>query len=87
VRVSKDDSTRDGPSAFGLIRDKEVDFVINVAREYDSHGIPDGAQIRRLAVDLEVPLITDLMLARAVVHAIVAAPRESLAVLPWRSYA
>jgi len=87
VRVSKDDSTRDGPSALGLIRDKEVDFVINVAREYDSHGIPDGAQIRRLAVDLEVPLITDLMLARAVVHAIVAAPRESLAVLPWRSYA
>jgi hypothetical protein len=87
VRVSKDEGMSDGPSALALIRDRKVDFVINVAREYDSHGIPDGARIRRLAVDLEVPLITDLMLARAVVHAIVACPREQLEVLPWRAYA
>ena len=60
--------------------------MINVAREYDSHGIPDGALIRRLAVDLEVPLITDLMLARAVVHAIITCPKDRLEVLPWRSY-
>ncbi|CAN5909995.1 carbamoyl-phosphate synthase (glutamine-hydrolyzing) large subunit [soil metagenome] len=86
VRVSKDEGTRDGPSALALLREKKVDFVINVAREYDAHGIPDGALIRRLAVDLEVPLITDLMLARAVVHAIVACPKDHLEVLPWRSY-
>ena len=87
VRVSKDEGTKDGPSSLGLIRGRMVDLVINVAREYDSHGIPDGARIRRLAVDLEVPLITDLMLARAVVHAIVACPKEQLEILPWRAYA
>jgi carbamoyl-phosphate synthase large subunit len=86
IRVSKGEGTQDGPSALALIRAHEVDFVINVAREYDAHGIPDGALIRRLAVDLEVPLITDLMLARAVVHAIVACPKERLEVLPWRAY-
>jgi carbamoyl-phosphate synthase large subunit len=86
VRVSKGEETKDGPSALALIRDKKVDFVINVAREYDAHGIPDGAQIRRLAVDLEVPLITDLMLARAVVHAFITCPRERLEILPWREY-
>jgi carbamoyl-phosphate synthase large subunit len=86
VRVSKDESTKDGPSALGLIRDKRVDLVINVAREYDAHGIPDGAPIRRLAVDLEVPLVTDLQLARAVVSALVSCPKERLEVLPWRAY-
>lgn len=53
-----------------------------MAREYDAHSIPDGALNRRLAVDV----ITDLMLARAVVHAIVACPKDHLEVLPWRSY-
>lgn len=60
------------PSALSLLREGAVDLVINVAREYEAHGLPDGALIWRLAVDLEVPLITDLMLARAVVQAVVA---------------
>ena len=53
VRVSKDDSAQDGPSALALLREKKVDLVINVAREYDAHGIPDGATIRRVSQVLE----------------------------------
>lgn len=86
VRVSKDDSAADCPSGAALLRERRVDLVINVAREYDAHGIPDGAILRRLAVDLEIPLITDLMLARAVVKALVARPRGELSALPWRAY-
>ncbi len=41
-----------------------------VPRSYDELGRPDGYLIRRRAVDAEVPLITDLMLARAVVDAL-----------------
>jgi carbamoyl-phosphate synthase large subunit len=86
VRVSKGDDTRDGPSALALLRHHEVDLVINVAREYDTHGLPDGALIRRCAVDLEIPLITDLMLARAVVKAVVTCPEAQLEALPWGAY-
>jgi carbamoyl-phosphate synthase large subunit len=86
VRVSKDKDTRDGPSALELMRAGEIDLVVNVAREYDPHGLPDGAAIRRLAVDLEIPLITDLMGARAIVRALLAWPRERLETLPWRAY-
>lgn len=86
IRVSKGEGIADGPSALALIRNRDVDLVINVAREYDAHGVPDGALIRRLAVDLEVPLITDLMLARAVVDGIVACPRDQLEVLPSSAY-
>ncbi len=86
TRVSKGEATADAPSALGLMRERAIDFVINVAREYDAHGLPDGALIRRLAVDLEIPLVTDLTLARAVVQAVVRCPKSTLATLPWRAY-
>ncbi len=86
VRVSRTEAADDGPSGLALLRDGAVDLVINVAREYDAHGLPDGARIRRLAVDLGIPLVTDLAAARAIVGAMVAWPAARLDVRPWRSY-
>ena len=60
----------EGPSAMDVIDQGLVDLVINVPRSYDELGRPDGYLIRRGAVDRELPLITDLMLARAVVDAL-----------------
>ena len=45
-----------------FIEGHEIDLVINVPREYDAQGRPDGFYIRRCAVDCGVPLITDLQL-------------------------
>ena len=56
-------------SAVKVIDEGLVDLVINVPREYDEMGRPDGYLIRRRAVDAEIPLVTDLMLARALVEA------------------
>ncbi|MEM7677503.1 MAG: hypothetical protein AAF449_16000 [Myxococcota bacterium] len=56
-------------SAMEVIEKGLVDLVINVPREYDEMGRPDGYLIRRRAVDAEIPLVTDLMLARAIVEA------------------
>lgn len=86
VRVSKGEDATEGPSALALLREGAVDLVINVAREYDAHGNPDGALIRRLAVDLEVPLVTDFMAARAIVNAIAKNRRDALEVSPWSTY-
>jgi carbamoyl-phosphate synthase large subunit len=58
-----------GPSGLDVIAQGLVDLVINVTREYDQYGRPDGYWIRRQATDLGVPLVTDLQLARAVVEA------------------
>jgi carbamoyl-phosphate synthase large subunit len=58
-----------GTSGLDVIAEGLVDLVINVTREYDQFGRPDGYWIRRQATDLGVPLITDLQLARAVVEA------------------
>lgn len=57
-------------TAMELIDNGKIDLVINVPREYDSLGRPDGYLIRRRAVDAGVPLLTDLKLASAVIGAL-----------------
>ena len=59
-----------GTSALDLIERGMIDFVINIPREYDQFGRPDGYLIRRQAVDSGVSLVTDLQLARAIIEAL-----------------
>ena len=75
-----------GLSGLDVIQDGKVDLVINIPREYDSLGRPDGFLIRRQAVDAGVPLITDLQLARAVVEALRQKAPNALPVLAWNDY-
>jgi carbamoyl-phosphate synthase large subunit len=75
-----------GVSGLDVIEQGHVDFVINVARDYDQFGRPDGYWIRRQAVDLGVPLVTDLQLARAIVEALRWRKPSSLEVLAWNDY-
>jgi len=60
----------EGLSAVSLIENGEIDMVINIPREYDSAGRPDGYLIRRAAIDFDVPLFTDLQLSRALIEAL-----------------
>jgi carbamoyl-phosphate synthase large subunit len=71
------------PNAISLIEQGGVDLVINVSREYDASGRPDGFEIRRAAVDAGVPLITDLQLARAVIDALRSRGLADLQLLAW----
>ena len=74
------------PNAIELIERSIVDLVINIPREYDAAGRPDGVAIRRAAVDAGVPLITDLQLARAVVEALRVRKPDELQMLAWEDY-
>jgi carbamoyl-phosphate synthase large subunit len=60
----------DGPDALDLMRSKQVDLVINIPREFDERGRPDGYRIRRAAIDMNVSLVTDLCVARKLVRAL-----------------
>jgi carbamoyl-phosphate synthase large subunit len=71
------------PSAIDLIERGDVDLVINVSRQYDAAGRPDGFEIRRAAVDAGVPLVTDLQLARSLVEALRTRGPADLHLLAW----
>ena len=84
--LDKDVATGERRDAVEALRAGLIDLVINIPREYDARGRPDGYRIRRAAVDLEIPLLTDLWLARRVVHAIAHKRRDALPVQPWHHY-
>ena len=73
-------------TAMDLIDEAKVDLVINIPREFDQYGRPDGYLIRRRAVDQGVPLITDLQLARAVIEALRWIGPDDLQVVAWNDY-
>jgi carbamoyl-phosphate synthase large subunit len=75
-----------GLSGLEVIERGLVDLVINVARDYDEFGRPDGYLIRRQAADLGVPLITDLQLARAIVEALRWRRQPMPEAVAWNDY-
>ena len=83
--VEKDAANGD-TSALDVIDDQMVDLVINIPREYDEQGRPDGYLIRRRAVDVGIPLITDLKLARAVIEALRSRGPQDLDVVAWGDF-
>jgi carbamoyl-phosphate synthase large subunit len=84
VLVEKTEGPRN--SALALIEAGEVDLVINVPREFDELGRPDGYLIRRCAVDHGVPLFTDLQLARVVIEALRLKEPHDLQVAAWNDF-
>jgi carbamoyl-phosphate synthase large subunit len=85
--VGKEQGDPAGPFAVDLMRRGDIDLVINIPREYSDIGVPDGYFIRRGAIDLELPLLTDLPLARAMIRAISTLSIADLQVLPMHAYA
>jgi carbamoyl-phosphate synthase large subunit len=84
TRVEK--KSGNGLSGLDVIDNGKVDLVINIPREYDEHGRPDGYLIRRHAVDAGIPLITDLQLARAVIEALSRRNADTLGVAAWNDH-
>jgi len=80
--VAKDEHAA-GLSALEAMDRGLVDLVINIPREYDSMGRPDGYRIRRHAADAGLSLITDLQLARALVEALRSGAHERLPLVAW----
>jgi len=73
-------------NAMDLMDDGIIDLVINVSREFDESGRPDGFFIRRRAAESGISLITDLQLARAIVEALRYYKPDSLSVEDWSHY-
>src|SRR2546422_804742 len=76
----------DGVSGLDVIEQGLVDLVINIPREYDQHGRPDGYLIRRQAIDSGVPLVTDLPFARRLVRGLAWGKRVRSGAMAWIAF-
>jgi carbamoyl-phosphate synthase large subunit len=85
TRVFWPDENRQ-PNAYDLIKNKEVDLVINIPKNLTTKELSNDYTIRRAAVDFNVQLITNARLASAFIYAISRYRLEDLPVKSWEEY-
>ena len=74
------------PYALDLLHERKIDLVVNVHKNFSSGEITNGYKIRRAAVDLNVPLITNARLASAFIQAFCTTPLSSLEIKSWQEF-
>ena len=77
-------STGQEPSAVTLIRQKKIDMVINIPKNYEEQELTNDYLIRRAAVDFNVPLMTNAQLARLFIDAFIG--NGKLEIKAWDEY-
>ena len=74
------------PQALQLLHDKMVDFVVNLPKNLSSTELSNGYKIRRAAIDLNIPLLTNARLASAFIDAFTSMDVNSLPIKSWDEY-
>ena len=83
--VYRPDEKRE-PQALGLLHRKEIDMVVNIPKDLSVGELNNGYQIRRAAVDLNIPLITNARLASAFISAFCSLSVDDLIIKSWAEY-
>ncbi len=76
----------DSPNTVELIRQRVVDLVINIPKDLSATELNNDYQIRRSAVDYNIPLITNARLASAFIHAFCTVKESELEIKAWDEY-
>ena len=74
------------PNTLSYIADGKIDLVINIPKNIEKEELDNDYLIRRKAVDFDVPLITDLQLAKRFVETIRSTSLKDLKVKSWDEY-
>ncbi len=74
------------PNAYEMIRNREIDLVINIPKNLSREELNNDYVIRRAAVDFNIPLITNARLASAFIYAISKYTKEDLEIKSWDEY-
>lgn len=79
-------STGKSPNILDYIEKSKLDFVIDIPKNYTHQEITDGYQIRRKAIDMNIPLVTNIQVAKIFVDAIERYKIEDLEIKSWDEY-
>ncbi len=76
----------DEPKALDLLHNHTIDMVVNIPKNLTSSELTNGYKIRRAAIDLNVPLITNARLASAFINAFCTTKLEDIGIKSWSEY-
>ncbi len=74
------------PQALQLLHDKQVDLVVNLPKNFSSTELSNGYKVRRAAIDLNIPLLTNARLASAFIDAFTTMNVADLPIKSWDEY-
>ena len=79
-------STKKSPNLIEALSDKKFELIINIPKHYSRANVTDGYLIRRKSVDLNIPLITNVQVAKITAEALEMYKEEDLRIREWREY-
>ncbi len=75
------------PQALDLLHRKEIDLVVNIPKDLTPRELSNGYRIRRAAIDLNIPLITNARLAAAFITAFCTISADDIPIKSWDEFA
>ena len=86
TRVYWPSETGQQPQALALLKERKIDMVVNIPKNLTVHELTDGYHIRRAAIDLNIPLLTNSRLACAFIQAFCSTKLENIDIKSWDEY-
>ncbi len=74
------------PQALDLLHSKKIDMVVNIPKDLTPRELTNGYKIRRAAIDLNIPLITNSRLASSFIQAFCTVKLEDIDIKAWSEY-
>ena len=74
------------PQALELLHEKKIDMVVNIPKNLTVHELTNGYKIRRAAIDLNIPLITNSRLASAFINAFCTMTLDDIDIKAWGEF-
>jgi len=84
--LSPDNAEAKLPRALDLLRDKKVEMVVNIHKNFSTGELTNGYKIRRAAIDHNIPLLTNARLASAFIYAFTTTRVEDLEIKSWQEF-
>ena len=86
IRVYWPSESDKEPQALDMLHKKQIDMVVNIPKNLSSAELTNGYKIRRAAIDLNVPLLTNARLASAFIDAFCDMTVDEIEIKSWGEY-
>ncbi len=74
------------PNTIELLQNKQIDLVVNIPKNLSANELKNGYNVRRSAIDYNIPLLTNTRLAAAFIHAFCSLDQDKLEIKHWGEY-
>ena len=69
-----------------LIANHKIDLIVNVPKNHSKRELTNGYRIRRAAIDHNIPLMTNVRLAKAFIEAFCTMSEKDIPIKSWQEY-